>query len=114
VNLDKLIAQFSGDWEWLSFLTRYCTGRNLGKPFCEDFKWWVLGAAALVAAAIVWWISGKIAKVYGEWNYRRLRAQVADPETMKKHVWTGHASHEAGSSSGRRAAKSREPGKPAP
>jgi len=95
VKSDRLLAELSKDWEWVSFVTQYCAGRNLGNALCEDFKWWVLGAAALVVAFVAWWILGKIAKVYGNWKHRRLLAKVADPETMKKHVWSGHASHDA-------------------
>ena len=107
---DRLIDELSKDWEWASFVTRYCTGRNLGNAFCEDFKWWVLGAAALVVAIVAWWILGKIAKVYGNWKHRRMLAKVADTETMRKHVWSGD-SPEASPSSEQRAAKSRRPEK---
>jgi hypothetical protein len=113
VNLDKLIAQLSGDWEWLSFVARYCAGRNLGRQFCEDFKWWAFGAAALVAVIIVWWILSRVANVYGTWKHRRMLARVADPETMKKHVWSGYDSPDAVRSPEQRAAKSRKPEKPA-
>jgi hypothetical protein len=106
VKSDKLIGELSKDWEWVSFVTQYCAGRNLGKAFCEDFKWWVLGAAALVVAIVAWWILGKIAKVYGNWKHRRMLAKVADTETMRKHVWSGD-SPEALPSSEQRAAKSR-------
>jgi hypothetical protein len=111
VKFDQLIAELSKDWEWVSFLTRYCAGRNLGKAFCEDFKWWVLGAAALVVAIVAWWILGKIAKVYGNWKHRRMLAQVADSETMDKYRWSGHDSPEALTSSDQRAAKSGKPEK---
>jgi hypothetical protein len=110
VNFDKLIGQLSKDWEWLSFVTQYCAGRNLGKPFCEDFKWWALGAAALVVVIVAWWILSRIAKVYESWKHRRMLAKVADAETMKKHVWSGD-SPEAMPSSEQRAAKSRRPEK---
>jgi len=66
VKSDRLIGELSKDWDWVSLRERqYCAGRNLGNAFCEDFKWWVLGAAALVVAIVAWWILGKIAKVYG-------------------------------------------------
>jgi hypothetical protein len=107
VKSDRLLAELSKDWEWVSFVTQYCAGRNLGNALCEDFKWWLLGAAALVVAIVAWWILGKIAKVYGNWKHRRMLAQVADPETMKKHVWSGHPSHDAE----QRPAKSRRPEK---
>ncbi len=110
MNLDKLIGQLSKDWEWLSFLTQYCAGKNVGKAFCEDFKWSALGIAALAVALVAWWILGKISKAYGRWNHRRMLAKVADPETMKKHVWSGD-SPEAMPSSEQRAAKSRRPEK---
>jgi len=108
VSLDKLIGQVSKDWEWLSFVTQYCAGRNVGKPFCQDFMWWTLVAAALVAVIVAWWILGKIAKVYGNWRHRRMLAKVADPETMKKHVWSGYDSPDAVPSSEQRATKSRK------
>jgi hypothetical protein len=112
VNLDKLIGQLSKDWEWVSFLAQYCAGRNLGKPVCEDFKWWALGAAALVAVIVAWWILGKLSKVYGNWKHRRTVAKVADAETMNKYRWSGHDLPEALTSSDQRAAKSRKSEKP--
>jgi len=108
VKSDKLIGELSKDWEWVSFLTRYCAGRNLGNVFCEDFKWWVLGAAALVVAIVAWWILGKIAKVYGNWKHRRMLAKVADSETMDKYRWSGNGLPEAMTSSDQRAAKPRK------
>jgi len=112
VKSDRLIDELSKDWEWASFVTRYCGGRNLGNAFCEDFKWWVLGAAALVVAIVAWWILGKIAKIYGNWKHRRMLAKVADAETMDKYRWAGHGSPEALTSSDQRAAKSRKSEKP--
>jgi hypothetical protein len=112
VNLDKLIGQLSKDWEWVSFLAQYCAGRNLGKPVCEDFKWWALGAAALVAVIVAWWILGKLSEVYGNWKHRRTVAKVADAETMNKYRWSGHDLPEALTSSDQRAAKSRKSEKP--
>jgi hypothetical protein len=85
--------ELTKDWQWLSFLVQYCTGRNIGKAFCEDVKWWALGIAALVVVGVAWWIWGKIAKAYENWNFRRLQAKIADAETMKRHVWSGHAAH---------------------
>ena len=108
---DKLIAELSKDWEWVSFVTQYCAGRNLGNAFCEDFKWWVLGAAALLVAIVAWWMLGRIAKVYGRWKHRRMLAKVADAETMNKYRWSGHDLPEALTPSDRRAAKSRKPEK---
>jgi hypothetical protein len=112
VKSDRLIGELSKDWEWVSFVTRYCTGRNLGNAFCEDFKWWVLGAAALVVAIVAWWILGKIAKVYGNWKHRRMLAKVADSETMDKSRWSDHGLPEALTSSDQRAAKPRKSEKP--
>ena len=105
---DRLIAELSKDWDWVSFVTQYCTGRNLGNALCEDFKWWVLGAAALVVAFVAWWILGKIAKVYGNWKHRRMLAKVADAETMNQYRWAGHGLPEALTSSDQRAAKPRK------
>jgi hypothetical protein len=112
VKSDKLIAELSKDWEWASFVTQYCVGRNLGNALCEDFKWWVLGAAALVVVIVAWWILGKIAKVYGNWKHRRMLAKVADSETMNKYRWSGHDMPEALTSSDQRAAKTRRSDKP--
>ena len=88
-----MIDEMTRDWQWLTFLAQYCAGRNIGKAFCEDIKWWALGIAALLVVAIAWWILGKVARAYENWNHRRLSAKVADPETMKEHVWTGHDAH---------------------
>jgi hypothetical protein len=112
VKFDRLIPELSKDWEWVSFVTQYCAGRNLGNAFCEDFKWWVLGAVALVVAIVAWWILGKVEKVYGNWKHRRMLAKVADAETMNKYRWSGHDSPEALTSSDQRAAKPRKSEKP--
>ena len=98
-------------WEWLSFVTRYCAGRNVDKPLCEDFMWWALAAAALVAVIVAWWILSRIAKVYETWKHRRMFAKIADAETMKRYRWSGHDLPEALTSSDQRAAKSRKPEK---
>jgi hypothetical protein len=90
VDFAKLIDEITRDWEWLSFLARYCAGKNIGKAFCQDVKWWVLGAAALVGVLIAWWILGRLVRAGENWNHRRLLAKVADAETMKKHVWSGY------------------------
>jgi hypothetical protein len=90
VDFAKLIDEVTRDWEWLSFLARYCAGKNIGKAFCQDVKWWVLGAAAFAAVLIAWWIVGRLARAYENWTHRRLLAKVADAETMKKHVWSGY------------------------
>ena len=34
--MGKLIDEVTRDWQWLSFLAQYCTGRNIGKAFCEE------------------------------------------------------------------------------
>jgi hypothetical protein len=112
VDFDKLIGQLSKDWEWLSFVTRYCAGKNVGNALCEDFKWWALGGAALAVAILAWWILGKIAKVYGNWKHRRMLAKVADSETMNKYRWSGHDLPEALTSADQRAAKPRKSEKP--
>jgi len=111
VNFDTFIGQLSKDWEWLSFVTRYCAGRNIDKPLCEDFMWGALAAAALVVVIVAWWILGKIAKAHESWKHRRMLAKVADAETMNKYRWSGHDLPEALTSSDRRAAKSRKPEK---
>ena len=90
MDIGTAIDQLTKDWEWLSFLARYCAGRNIGKAFCEDIKWWVLALAALLVVTIAWWIWGRLARAFEKWNHRRLLAQVADEETMKKHVWSGY------------------------
>ncbi|HZF18842.1 MAG TPA: hypothetical protein VE008_03950 [Burkholderiales bacterium] len=88
-----MIDGIGKDWEWLSFLARYCAGKNIGKAFCDDVKWWALGIAALVVVIVVSWIFGRIARAYGRWNHRRLSAKIADAETMKQTVWSGHDAH---------------------
>jgi len=112
VNFDKLIGQLSKDWEWVSFVTRYCAGKNIDKPLCEDFMWWALAAAALVVVILAWWILGKIAKTYEGWKHRRMLAKVADAETMNKYEWSGHDLPEALTPSDQRAAKARKTEKP--
>lgn len=108
MDLDKLIAQFGKELDWFSFYTRYCAGRNIDKPFCRDFEWWAMGAAVLVAAIVVWWVLGGIAKAWRNWRQRRSLVQVADAETMKKHVWSGYDSPDAVPSSEQRAARNSE------
>lgn len=90
MDFGKLIDELTGDWQWLSFLAKYCAGRNIGKTFCQDVRWWVLGAAALVALLLAWWILGRLARAFESWNHRRLLAKVASAETMKAHVWSGY------------------------
>ncbi len=101
----KLIAQLSKDWEWFSFFTQYCAGRNISKPFCQDFMAWALVAAALVVALLALWILGRLGRALRNWIDRRMLAKVADAETMKKHVWSGYDSPEAVPSSEQRARK---------
>jgi hypothetical protein len=108
VNLGKLLEEFTKDWEWLSFLTRYCAGRNIGKDICEDVKWWALGLAGLLLLIVVWWILSKLQRTYENWSLRRRLAKVANAKTMKEHVWSGYTP-EATPSSEQRA--QRRPGK---
>src|SRR5690242_10283169 len=93
MELGKLAGGITKDWEWLSFLAQYCAGRNIGKSFCEDVKWWVLGIAAAILAIVLAWISGRVARAYAIRKHRRLAARVADSDTMKQHVWGGHDAH---------------------
>ena len=102
-----MLEELTKDWEWLSFLAQYCAGKNISAALCRDVKWWALGLAALVAAIVVWWISGKIATACENWRSRRLHAKVADPETMKEHVWAGHDAHPP--SSAQRAPRDQRP-----
>jgi ABC-type nickel/cobalt efflux system permease component RcnA len=88
-----MIEEITKDWQWLSFLAQYCAGRNIGKTFCDDVRWWALGIAALIIVLVAWWILSKIARAYENWNHRRLFAKIADAQTMKKHVWSGHDAH---------------------
>lgn len=93
MDFAKAIDEVTKDWEWLSFLARYCAGKNIGKAFCEDIRWWALGVAALAAVAAVWWLLGRLARAHENWNHRRLSARIADADTMKEHVWSGHDAH---------------------
>ena len=111
MDLGRLIGQLSRDWEWFSFLAQYCAGRNLGKPFCQDFMAWALVAAALVVVLLALWILGRLGKALRNWMHRRMLAKVADAETMKKHVWSGYDSPNAVPSSEQRARKAGDSGK---
>lgn len=106
----KLIAQISKDWEWVSFLAQYCAGRNISKPFCQDFAAWALVAAALVVALLALWILSRLWRAFRSWMNRRMLAKVADAETMKKHVWSGYDSPGAVPSSEQRARKAGDSG----
>jgi ABC-type nickel/cobalt efflux system permease component RcnA len=108
VDLGRLIAQLSKDWEWVSFLAQYCAGRNLSKPFCQDFMAWALVAAALVVALLALWILGRLWRALRRWMDRRMLAKVADAETMKQHVWSGYDSPAAKPSSEQRAERKPE------
>ncbi len=105
MDLGRLIAQLSKDWEWVSFLVQYCAGRNISRPFCQDFMAWALVAAALVVVLLTLWILGRLGKALRNWMHRRMLAKVADAETMKKHVWSGYDSPNAVPSSEQRARK---------
>jgi hypothetical protein len=91
--MGKLIDEVTRDWQWLTFLAKYCAGQNIGKAFCEDIRWWALGIAALLILIVAAWIWGRIAKAYDKWSFRRAQARIADSDTMKKHVWSGHDAH---------------------
>jgi len=68
----------------VSFLRAVLRGRNLGKPFCQDFMAWALAAAALVVVFLELWILGRLWRACRGWMHRRMLAKVADAETMKK------------------------------
>jgi hypothetical protein len=108
VDPGTLIAQLSKDWEWLSFLAQYCAGRNLGKPFCQDFMAWALAAAALIIALLALWTLGGLLRALRSRMHRRTLAKVADAETMKKHVWSGYDSPGAKPSSEQRSERKPE------
>jgi hypothetical protein len=105
VDLGRLIAQLSKDWEWFSFLAQYCAGRNIGKAFCQDFMGWALAGAALVVVLLALWILGRLWRAFRNGMHRRMLAKVADAETMKKYVWSGYDSPDAVPSSERRTRK---------
>jgi hypothetical protein len=92
-DFGKLIDEVTKDWQWLSFVSKYCAGRNIGRACCEEFKWWVLGIAVLLALLVLGWIWRKLARAYQSWNQRRLMAEVAEPKTMRRHAWSGHDAH---------------------
>ena len=106
MELDKLIAQFGKDLDWIFFYTKYCAGSNLEHAFCRDFKWWALGAAALLVLLVGWWIWSRLSRAFRNWSIERERARIADEETMQRHVWSGYTP-DAALSSDQRAAKSR-------
>lgn len=108
MDLDRLVAQFGKELDWFSFYARYCAGKNIEKPFCRDFEWWVIGAAAVLAAIVAWWVSARIGKTWQNWRHRRSLEKVADAETMKKHVWSGYDSPDAVPSSEQRASRRSE------
>ncbi len=108
MDLDRLIVQLSRDWEWVSFLAQYCAGKNLGKPFCQDFMAWTLAAAALAVAFLAVWIMSRLGRALRNWMHRRALAKVADAETMRKHVWSGYDSPGAKPSSEQRAERKPE------
>ena len=89
----KLIGDLTKDWEWLSFLAQYCAGRNIGKAFCGEVRWWALGIVAAAILLVVWWVTARVARAYERWSFRRRSARVADAGTMKEHVWSGHDAH---------------------
>ena len=106
MDLDKLITQFGKDLDWFFFYSKYCAGQNLESTFCRDFKWWALGASALVAALVLGWVWGRVSAICRDWAHRRALAKVADAETMSRHAWSGY-SPDAATSADQRAAKSR-------
>ena len=93
MDIGKLVDEVTRDWGWLSFLVQYCSGRNIGKSFCADIKWWALGISALVVVSVAVWIWNKLARACENRKQRRLRAKIANTETMKQHVWAGHDAH---------------------
>jgi hypothetical protein len=95
MGFGKLIDDLTKDWDWLSFLVQYCAGKNFGKTFCQDVRWWAIGIVGLVVAMVAWWIVARLVRTYENWNFRRLSRKLADAETMKKHVWSGHDAHAA-------------------
>jgi hypothetical protein len=107
MNLDELAARLAKDLDWFSFYARYCAGKNIGKSFCRDFQWWMLGTAALVVALMAWILLGWLGRHYRNWRHRRSLAKVADAETMKQHVWSGYDSPDAVPGSEQRAGKRR-------
>jgi len=105
VSLDPLISQVAKDWEWVSFLAQYCAGPNIGKPVCQEVRWWAIGIAAFAVAMVIWWILGRLSKAYGRRHHRKMSAKVADAETMDKYRWSGHDAPDALTSAGQRSAK---------
>jgi hypothetical protein len=95
MEFGRLIDELTKDWQWLTFLAQYCAGRNIGKAFCDDVRWWALGIAVLVVVIVLWWIIARVASAYENWRFRGLSAKVADEETMKQHVWSGDGARAA-------------------
>jgi hypothetical protein len=88
-----LIEPYWADLKWLAFYTQYCAGGNIDKPFCGDFRFWTIGAAAgigaLVIAVIAWRIAGSLRESYENWRHRKALSAVADAETIEKLRWVG-------------------------
>jgi hypothetical protein len=106
-----MIEQVWADLKWLAFYAQYCAGNNIDKPFCGDFRFWAVGAAAGIAALVVaifaWRIARTLSQSYGNWRYRKALAAVADAETMEKYKWTGDRIPDVHESSEELAAKIR-------
>jgi hypothetical protein len=105
MDFDRFLAQLAKELDWFSFYARYCAGKNIEKPLCRDFQWWMLGIAALVVALAAWIVLDWLGKLYRNRHHRKSLVKLADAETMKQHVWSGYDSPNAVPSSEQRANK---------
>jgi hypothetical protein len=104
----KLLDQIGLQLKWLFFYSRYCAGKNISGAFCDNFRYWAMGTAALAALLVVWWLMKKLMRYYADWRYRRASAKVADPALMDRYRWTGDARPEVRASTEEIAAKIRK------